>query len=80
MTGSEKVVAYAPADNPEVAISVVVPWAYINYSDRYSITNDIGRAALDKYFELKKKQEDNNTKQKNEDKIQEDAENGNTSN
>lgn len=72
--------AYAPADHPEVAISVVVPWAYENYNDRYSITNDIGEAALDKYFELKKKQEDNNTKQKNEDKIQEDAENGNTNN
>ncbi|MEC3797609.1 penicillin-binding protein [Bacillus velezensis] len=77
-TYNTTLVAYAPADNPEVAISVVVPWAYINYSDRYSITDDIGRAALDKYFELKKKQEDNNTKQKNEDKIQEDAENGNT--
>ncbi len=77
-TYNTTLVAYAPADNPEVAISVVVPWAYIDYSDRYSITNDIGRATLDKYFELKKKQEDNNTKQKNEDKIQEDAENGNT--
>ncbi|MGV7011052.1 peptidoglycan D,D-transpeptidase FtsI family protein [Bacillus velezensis] len=77
-TYNTTLVAYAPADHPEVAISVVVPWAYENYNDRYSITNDIGEAALDKYFELKKKQEDNNTKQKNEDKIQEDAENGNT--
>ncbi|KAF6539827.1 penicillin-binding protein 2 [Bacillus sp. EKM208B] len=79
-TYNTTLVAYAPADHPEVAISVVVPWAYEDYNDRYSITNDIGEAALDKYFELKKKQEDNNTKQKNEDKIQEDAENGNTNN
>ena len=79
-TYNTTLVAYAPADHPEVAISVVVPWAYENYNDRYSITNDIGEAVLDKYFELKKKQEENNTKQKNEDKIQKDAENGNTNN
>ncbi|WP_277713617.1 penicillin-binding protein 2A [Bacillus atrophaeus] len=73
-------VAYAPADNPEIAISVVVPWAYVNYSDRYSITNEIGREVLDKYFELKSKQEDDNTQQKNKNKIEEEAQSSTSSN
>ncbi|TYS10574.1 penicillin-binding protein 2 [Bacillus subtilis] len=66
-------VAYAPADNPEIAISVVVPWAYIDYGAKYTITNEIGREVLDKYFELKSKQDKEDTQQKNKDKIEEDA-------
>lgn len=45
-------VAYAPYDNPEVAMSVVVPWAYQTNSG-HSMNLDIGRKVLDKYFELK---------------------------
>ena len=44
--------AYAPSDNPEVAMSVVVPWAYQSNSG-HSMNLDIGRKVLDKYFELK---------------------------
>ncbi len=46
-------VSYAPADNPEVAISVVVPWAYQGSSGP-SINSLIGRRVLDAYFDLKK--------------------------
>ncbi|QIW80666.1 penicillin-binding protein 2A [Bacillus tequilensis] len=74
-TYNTTLVAYAPADNPEVAISVVVPWTYIDYNDRYSITNEIGREVLDKYFELKSKQDKEDTQQKNKNKIEEKAEN-----
>jgi cell division protein FtsI/penicillin-binding protein 2 len=55
-TYNTTLVGYAPADNPEVAFSVVVPWAYEDYSDKHSITNNIGERVLDKYFELKSKQ------------------------
>ena len=44
--------AYAPSDKPEVAMSVVVPWAY-QTSSGHSMNLDIGRKVLDKYFELK---------------------------
>ncbi|ULT59904.1 penicillin-binding protein 2 [Neobacillus drentensis] len=46
-------VSYAPADNPEVAIAVVVPWAYAGSSGP-SINNLIGRRVMDAYFDLKK--------------------------
>jgi len=46
-------VSYAPADNPEVAIAVVVPWAYQGSSGP-SINNLIGRRVMDAYFDLKK--------------------------
>lgn len=52
-------IGYAPADNPEIAFSVVVPWAHnvdaVGTTTSYSINNIIGREALDAYFELKKK-------------------------
>jgi penicillin-binding protein A len=44
-------VGYAPYDDPEVAFSVVVPWATQGDSD--GINNRIGRRILDAYFELK---------------------------
>ncbi|MCY9091102.1 penicillin-binding protein 2A [Bacillus mojavensis] len=78
-TYNTTLVAYAPADNPEVAISVVVPWAYVDYSAKYTITNEIGREVLDKYFELKSKQDKEDTQQKNKDKIEEKAENTSSS-
>lgn len=52
-------VSYAPSDNPEVAIAVVVPWAYEGSSGN-SINSLIGRRVLDAYFDLKKKNQ--NTK------------------
>nr|WP_223249533.1 MULTISPECIES: penicillin-binding protein 2 [unclassified Bacillus (in: firmicutes)] len=73
-TYNTTLVAYAPADNPEVAISVVVPWVYQDYNQRYPITNDIGEQVLDKYFELKSKQESNDTQAKNKNKIENEAE------
>ncbi|MCM3765292.1 penicillin-binding protein 2 [Neobacillus niacini] len=49
---SLSLVTYAPADNPEVAMAVVVPWAYEGHSGP-SINHLIGRRVLDAYFELK---------------------------
>ncbi|MCY8641194.1 peptidoglycan D,D-transpeptidase FtsI family protein [Bacillus haynesii] len=72
-TYNTTLVAYAPYDNPEVAISVVVPWVYNDYGQRYSMTNEIGRKVLDKYFELKSKQLKENTAEKNKDKIEKEA-------
>ncbi|MBP3039604.1 penicillin-binding protein 2 [Bacillaceae bacterium Marseille-Q3522] len=45
-------VAYAPHDNPEIAMAVMVPWAYQGSSGP-SVANRIGEKVLDKYFELK---------------------------
>nr|WP_230203694.1 penicillin-binding protein 2 [Bacillus massiliigorillae] len=49
-------VGYAPADNPEVAISVVVPWAYQGATG-HSMNMDIAKKVMDKYFELKNKKD-----------------------
>ncbi|WP_174734236.1 peptidoglycan D,D-transpeptidase FtsI family protein [Mesobacillus harenae] len=46
-------VGYAPHDNPEIAMAVMVPWAY--YNEGPSINNNIGSRVFDTYFELKKK-------------------------
>ncbi|WP_019154517.1 peptidoglycan D,D-transpeptidase FtsI family protein [Robertmurraya massiliosenegalensis] len=51
-------VGYAPHKNPEVAIAVVVPWAYQGRSGGHSANTQIGRKALDAYFELKKTREE----------------------
>ncbi|WP_336822644.1 penicillin-binding protein 2 [Sporosarcina sp. USHLN248] len=51
-------VGYAPADNPEVAYAVVVP--YITTNPNVSpppAATDLAKSALDTYFELKKKRE-----------------------
>lgn len=47
-------VAYAPHNNPEIAMSVIVPWAYQGRSG-HTANYEIGRKVLDRYFELKKK-------------------------
>jgi penicillin-binding protein A len=47
-------VGYAPYDNPEVAMAVLVPWAYEGKEGHHA-NNDIGRKVLDAYFDLKKK-------------------------
>ncbi|WP_099223630.1 peptidoglycan D,D-transpeptidase FtsI family protein [Listeria costaricensis] len=50
-------VGYAPADNPEIEIAVVVPWLYRDgYSDS-KINLSISKQVFDKYFELKKQHE-----------------------
>nr|WP_173799874.1 penicillin-binding transpeptidase domain-containing protein [Domibacillus mangrovi] len=54
MTWNVTLVGYAPSNNPEVAMSVVVPWAYESSANAISINNVIGRRAMDAYFELKK--------------------------
>lgn len=48
-------VGFAPYDNPEVAFAVLIPYITTNPSQVPPASNEIGRAALDKYFELKKK-------------------------
>ncbi|MFS0782849.1 peptidoglycan D,D-transpeptidase FtsI family protein [Bacillus sp. 1P06AnD] len=49
-------IGYAPQKNPEVAISVVVPWAYAGNSGP-SPNMEIGRKAMDTYFKLKEDRE-----------------------
>jgi penicillin-binding protein A len=46
-------VAYAPHNNPEIAMAVIVPWAYQGNSG-HTANYEIGRRVLDKYFELKR--------------------------
>nr|WP_263325715.1 penicillin-binding protein 2 [Neobacillus sp. Marseille-Q6967] len=45
-------VSFAPSENPEVAMAVLVPWAYQGNSGP-STNNVIGRRVLDTYFNLK---------------------------
>ncbi|WP_429472180.1 peptidoglycan D,D-transpeptidase FtsI family protein [Neobacillus sp. B4I6] len=49
-------VSYAPSYDPEVAMAVVVPWAYQGNSGP-SVNNKIGKRVLDAYFELKKERQ-----------------------
>ncbi len=46
------IVGYAPSNNPEIAIAVIVPWAYTGGTDNRSNLK-IGRRVLDTYFDLK---------------------------
>lgn len=50
-------VGYAPYNDPEVAISVLVPWAYTGKSG-HTANYEIGRRVFDAYFELKKVKEE----------------------
>ena len=47
-------VSYAPSDNPEVAMAVLVPWVYQDGGHGRNINEYIGRRVLDAYFNLKK--------------------------
>lgn len=47
-------VSYAPSSNPEIAMAVIVPWAYQGKKDNRANLK-IGRRVLDTYFEMKKK-------------------------
>lgn len=50
-------VGYAPFNNPEVAMAVMVPWAYEGNSG-HTANYLIGRRVMDTYFELKKTSKD----------------------
>ncbi len=52
-------IAYAPHENPEIAMAVMVPWAYEGNQGHHA-NNDIGRRVFDTYFELKKKRLEGN--------------------
>ncbi|MDR7235610.1 peptidoglycan D,D-transpeptidase FtsI family protein [Neobacillus drentensis] len=47
-------VSYAPSTNPEIAMAVIVPWAYQGKKDNRA-NMKIGRRVLDTYFEMKKR-------------------------
>ena len=49
-------ISYAPSDNPEVAMAVLVPWAYQGSVDN-GINKNIGERVLDAYFDLKKERQ-----------------------
>lgn len=50
---------YAPADKPEVAISVLVPWAYES-GKGHSKNIEIAQRVMDTYFEIKKQRQSGN--------------------
>lgn len=45
-------VSYAPSTNPEIAMAVIVPWAYQGKNDN-KVNLKIGRRVLDTYFQMK---------------------------
>ncbi|MBM7652975.1 peptidoglycan D,D-transpeptidase FtsI family protein [Neobacillus cucumis] len=47
-------ISYAPSSHPEVAMAVLVPWAYDGKDDNRANLK-IGRRVLDTYFKMKKK-------------------------
>ncbi len=47
-------VAYAPYENPEIAMSIIVPSAYLNGSTENKINSDIGKRVMKAYFDLQK--------------------------
>ncbi|MGE7837003.1 peptidoglycan D,D-transpeptidase FtsI family protein [Viridibacillus arvi] len=48
-------IGFAPYENPEIAYAVLVPWISTNENQYVAINNIIARKAVDKYFELQKK-------------------------
>ncbi|PLR85938.1 penicillin-binding protein [Bacillus canaveralius] len=57
-------VGYAPHENPEVAIAVLVPWAFQGDKD-HKANLKIGKKAFDAYFNLKKQRVEQNMNQAN---------------
>jgi cell division protein FtsI/penicillin-binding protein 2 len=49
-------VAYAPTDKPQIAVAVAVPSAFLPNTPN-TIAKELARSALDTYFDLKKKGE-----------------------
>ncbi|MCG7345130.1 penicillin-binding protein 2 [Sporosarcina sp. ACRSL] len=63
-------VGFAPAENPEVAFSIVVPYASTDRSDYPSRAwNELARSSLDVYFELKEEREKANRIETTDQKI-----------
>ncbi|GAA0345609.1 penicillin-binding protein 2 [Bacillus carboniphilus] len=54
-TTNLSLVGYAPFENPEVAIAIVVPSAYQSNAGKHSMNLDLGSKVLDAYFEIKEK-------------------------
>lgn len=52
-------VGYAPSNHPEIAMAVLVPWAYQGNHD-HKVNLKIGERVMDAYFELKKKRMEEN--------------------
>ncbi|MGE7625064.1 peptidoglycan D,D-transpeptidase FtsI family protein [Viridibacillus sp. NPDC096237] len=48
-------IGFAPYENPEIAYAVVIPWVSTNQDHYEAINNSIARKAVDKYFEIQKK-------------------------
>jgi cell division protein FtsI/penicillin-binding protein 2 len=46
-------ISYAPSDNPEVAMAVLVPWVYPDGQHGANINELIGKKVMDAYFNLK---------------------------
>lgn len=61
-------VGFAPYDNPEVAYAVLVPHVSTNPRQPTTASNDLAQAALDKYFEVKKRKAE---RERNKDVLQE---------
>ncbi|UII57962.1 penicillin-binding protein 2 [Cytobacillus spongiae] len=55
-------VGYAPHDKPEIAMAVLVPWAYQGMNG-HTANYTIGSRVLDTYFQLKKSRETSTTDQ-----------------
>ncbi|MGN7388563.1 peptidoglycan D,D-transpeptidase FtsI family protein [Sporosarcina sp. SAFN-015] len=65
-------VGYAPAENPEVAYAVVIPYASTdrsNYISQNIAMKDIVRTALDSYFDLKEERAKTNVPETTDQKI-----------
>lgn len=56
-------ISYAPSDNPEVSMAVMVPWAYQGSVDN-GANKKIGERVLDAYFDLKKERQKEEKKDK----------------
>lgn len=48
------IVGYSPADKPEVAFAVVVPWAYQRHTTDHHMNKLIASEIMDEYYKLKK--------------------------
>ncbi|MFE6167535.1 peptidoglycan D,D-transpeptidase FtsI family protein [Viridibacillus arvi] len=62
-------IGFAPYENPEIAYAVMIPWISTNQDHYVAINNIIARKAVDKYFEIQKKNTEK-AKQKVGEKIQ----------
>lgn len=61
-------VGYAPSKNPEIAMAVMVPWAYQGTVD-HRANLKIGRAVMDTYFNMKKLDSASLTEEKDKEEL-----------